>query len=67
MQCPQCKSADLDIRHATDIERVMVFLTQKRKFRCRDCKRVFRAPDRRFQPRELNDVYDAAFTVEILR
>jgi tRNA(Ile2) C34 agmatinyltransferase TiaS len=45
----------------------MVFLTQKRKFRCRDCKRVFRAPDRRFQPRELNDVYDAAFTVEILR
>ena len=66
MQCPKCKCTDLDIRQATDLERTMVFITRKRKFRCRECMRVFRAPDRRFRPRVPEDVLETAITVEIL-
>jgi hypothetical protein len=42
------------IRHNTGFERLLVFLTGLREYRCRDCDQRFRAPDRRQYPRELN-------------
>jgi hypothetical protein len=42
------------IRMNTGIERLMIFLTGLREYRCRDCDQKFRAPDRRQRPRESN-------------
>jgi len=47
LQCPKCRSEHLAIKAATGFERVMVFLTRLRTFRCRDCFFDFRAQDRR--------------------
>lgn len=53
MQCPRCEDSDhLMIRNNTGIERIMVFFTKLRKYRCLDCDNVFRMPDRRMRPRE---------------
>jgi hypothetical protein len=40
------------IRNNTGIERIFVFITKLRKYRCRDCDNVFRMLDRRRIPRE---------------
>jgi hypothetical protein len=40
------------IRQITGWERLMVFFTGLRLYRCRDCWHGFRAPDRRRFPRE---------------
>lgn len=40
------------IRNNTGFERLLVFLTGLREYRCRDCDQKFRAPDRRRVARE---------------
>lgn len=50
--CPRCRSTILMIRQATGVERLMIFLTQKRKYLCPICNLSFRAPDRRRIPRD---------------
>ena len=52
MDCPKCRSTLLMIRQKTGLERVRVFLTGMREYRCRDCDQKFRAPDRRRVARE---------------
>jgi transposase-like protein len=64
--CPQCKSANLDIATMKGVERLLIFLTDKRKYRCRDCQCGFRAPDRRRTRRE-GDAIAAARAAGILR
>jgi len=39
------------IRDNTGLERLMIFFTGTRLYRCRDCFNKFRAPDRRRLPR----------------
>ncbi len=39
------------IRQNTGLERLRVFLTDLREYRCRECDMRFRAPDRRKAPR----------------
>lgn len=63
MPCPQCRSSRLKIRQLEGLERIIVFVTKLRKYRCRDCDFSFRAPDRRQLPREnpgTVQVYDKA-------
>lgn len=45
MRCPKCDSKRLDIRQPTGFERILIALTNRRKFHCRACQRHFRAPD----------------------
>ena len=45
--CPHCRSDRLRIRQLTGLERLMVFFTRMRKYRCRDCHLSFRLADRR--------------------
>jgi hypothetical protein len=40
------------IKKLEGVERFVVYITAKRKYRCRDCNHIFRAPDRRRKPRE---------------
>ena len=40
------------IRNNTGFERLLVFMTGLREYRCRDCDQKFRAPDRRRVARE---------------
>ena len=53
MQCPKCRSNYLMIRNNTGFERLLIFLTGLREYRCRDCDQKFRAPDRRQRSREM--------------
>jgi len=39
------------IRQKTGFERLLIFLTGLREYRCRDCEQKFRAPDRRAKRR----------------
>lgn len=50
--CPDCQSGSLKIRRLKGWERVMVFLSDRRKYGCNDCGLWFRARDRRSVPRE---------------
>lgn len=52
LACPNCYSEHLMIRRCLGFERLMVYLTGKRKYICVGCGRVFRAPDRRRVRRE---------------
>jgi hypothetical protein len=58
--CPKCRSSFLAIRKLQGFERLMVMLTGKRKYFCRDCDHKFRAPDRRRVPREQTSSAGAA-------
>jgi tRNA(Ile2) C34 agmatinyltransferase TiaS len=40
------------IKQRKGLERIRIFLTGLREFRCRDCDTTFRGPDRRREPRE---------------
>jgi hypothetical protein len=42
------------IRERTGWERVMALFTDLRKYRCRNCDHIFRAPDRRRMLRSKN-------------
>jgi hypothetical protein len=39
------------IKKRSGLERLVIFFTGKRKYRCRNCLHVFRAMDRRRSPR----------------
>jgi hypothetical protein len=52
--CPECRSESLRIKPLTGWERLIVFLTDLRKYGCNDCGVWFRAKDRRRYPREEN-------------
>lgn len=45
--CPKCYCNELLIRRRKGIEKVMIYLTGKRKYVCMSCGEVFRAVDRR--------------------
>ncbi|NDJ12942.1 MAG: hypothetical protein EBY17_17375 [Acidobacteriia bacterium] len=60
MQCPRCRSDYLLIRQRTGFERVLIFLTGLREYRCRDCDQKFRMPDLRL---ELSRIHKPAAAV----
>jgi hypothetical protein len=45
--CPICRSTYLKIKKRVGLERIASFLTGQRKYRCCECKHIFRAIDRR--------------------
>jgi len=47
LRCPSCNSDELAIRQRTGLEFVISGLTDTRKYRCFNCHKEFRAPDRR--------------------
>jgi hypothetical protein len=49
--CPLCASQNLGIKPMRGLERFMIFLTDKRKYHCRECGHKFRMADRRKQDR----------------
>ena len=49
--CPRCQSNALMVRDASGWERIAIWFTGKRKYRCLLCYTSFRAPDRRKNPR----------------
>jgi hypothetical protein len=49
--CPRCQSTSLTIRRLAGLEKILVFVTRKRKFFCNSCSFPFRAPDRRHRVR----------------
>jgi hypothetical protein len=49
--CPICRSTYLKIKKRVGLERIAAFLTGQRKYRCCECKHMFRAVDRRRMPR----------------
>jgi hypothetical protein len=50
--CPACRSENLLIKALIPTEKLMIFLTGKRKYRCKDCGTGFRMMDRRHLQRE---------------
>jgi len=50
--CPKCYCDQLLIRRRRGFERIMIYLTAKRKYVCMSCGDVFRAADRRRFPRQ---------------
>jgi DNA-directed RNA polymerase subunit RPC12/RpoP len=52
MECPKCRSREIMIKRKTGMERIKVFWTGLREYKCRACDEVFRAEDRRRTPRE---------------
>jgi transposase-like protein len=52
MPCPQCASDNLRIKQATGLEFLVLLFISKRHYTCRDCDKVFRAPDRRQAKRD---------------
>jgi len=68
MKCPKCGSQRFNFRLVTGFERVMILLTGKHKYRCRECALAFRAPDRRRTPRvESADLQKDPRTAQTLR
>src|SRR5579872_5244130 len=51
-RCPKCRSENLLVKNLAGIERLMVRVTSKRKYRCKDCGSGFRMVERRLLPRE---------------
>jgi hypothetical protein len=51
LTCPKCRSTELLIRQAKGLERLRIFFTGLRTFKCPDCYHDFRASDRRRRPR----------------
>jgi hypothetical protein len=64
--CPQCCSSALKIASMKGWERLMVFLTDKRLYHCKNCTSEFRAFDRRQTPRE-GDAIASARAAGLLR
>jgi hypothetical protein len=57
--CPNCRSENLLIKGINGPERLMILLTGKRKYRCKDCGLGFRMPDRRRSARAEDPLVDA--------
>ena len=51
LKCPKCYCDQLLIRRRKGFEKVMIWLTGKRKYVCMSCGEVFRSLDRRRSPR----------------
>jgi hypothetical protein len=49
--CPDCQCESLKIKKLEGWERVIVFLSDRRKYGCKECGLWFRARDRRKFPR----------------
>ncbi len=64
--CPRCYSQNLKIKMAKGWERIMVFLTDQRRYRCLECGKAFRAVDRRRTPRE-GAAIESARAIGLLR
>jgi uncharacterized protein YbaR (Trm112 family) len=64
--CPDCHSESLKIKHLKGWERVMVLLSDKRKYFCKECGLGFRARDRRRIPRAENAL-DSPWAAAIFR
>jgi hypothetical protein len=62
--CPDCYSESLKIKRLKGWERLMVFLSDRRKYGCNDCGLWFRAADRRRIPRE-EDVLHSPWAASI--
>jgi transposase-like protein len=45
LSCPRCSSDNLDMKKSRGVERIMILLSGKRKFRCDHCSYGFRAID----------------------
>jgi transposase-like protein len=45
--CPKCGSTHVKIKQAKGVERILMFWTGKRKYRCQNCFNLFRDRDRR--------------------
>jgi len=67
LTCKMCGSDRLSIRQRNGLERIALLFTNKRKYRCLICKHTFRAIDRRAQPRDAGDAWEAARSAGILR
>lgn len=52
MPCPTCASNNLRITQATGMEFLVLLFISKRRYTCRECDTVFRAPDRRQAKRD---------------
>ena len=63
--CPKCRLDHLKIRKSEGIERLIVFLTGKRKFLCCNCSHIFRAPDRRTHTRGVDNVIASRRTARL--
>jgi hypothetical protein len=66
LSCTMCGSDQLATRSHTGLERLMVFLTRKRKYRCLICKHKFRAVDRRALARDRNEAAETAHRSRIV-
>src|ERR1019366_1909179 len=64
--CPDCHSESLNIKRLRGWERLMVFLTDRRKYRCKDCNLGFRAQDRRRYPRDEGALLQSAWAAHLL-
>lgn len=51
------------LRAATGLEFLILLFITQRRYRCRDCKTSFRAPDRRLTPRAEMDFQAAGLPV----
>jgi len=60
LRCPNCASDRLEIRQRSGLERLMMYFTPRRKYRCLICRYKFRAMDRRRWSREESDQLAAA-------
>jgi transposase-like protein len=45
LSCPKCCSDNLDMKKSRGLERILILLSGKRKFRCHHCNNGFRAID----------------------
>ena len=64
--CPKCGSADLNVLFNDRIDRLLVVMTGKLKYRCLLCAHQFRAKDRRRVKRE-GSALESAHAAGILR
>jgi hypothetical protein len=62
LACSKCGSNRFKVRDSKGLERLMIWLTKRRRYRCLECENTFRAADRRQSPRneaEVEQVVDA--------
>ncbi len=60
MECPRCRSREFRIKKKVGLERLKIWWTGMREYRCLDCDGVFRAKDRRKMARLADAQFDPA-------